>query len=101
MGSKKVYYLSLSPDTVGAGIEVKLTVAVLGRVCGSVLGKLGRWDGRELVELQSGRGGAWPGEPWSNTCFLSLTPLPRADCGRCAVLVLVALGGEETVLYAN
>lgn len=55
-GSNNVYYFGLSADMAGACIYVDTAVAALGRACGAVLEKLGRWNGIELMVQQSGRG---------------------------------------------
>lgn len=74
----------------GAGIDVEMAVATVGRACRAVLEELGRWRGNELMVLS---------KAWSTAGSLSMAQVPTTDYGRCVMLVIV--GGEARVSYVN
>lgn len=81
-GSNPVHYFGLRIDMAGAGIDVEMAVATLGRACRAVLEELGRWEGNELMVLSKGMEHCWLSEHGPGTHSRLWEVCHVSNCGR-------------------
>lgn len=72
----------------GAGIDVEMAVATVGRACRAVLEELGRWRGNELMVLSKARSTAGSSEHGPGTHSRLWEVCHVSNCGR---------GGESVI----